>query len=75
MIEDHEPPQSAAPRFIENQEQPDPALTWWHSLPHAEREEWADRMGRTFEAGGKAYPRRDSDIATQAFDAMKRGRP
>ena len=56
-----------APPMIEDQEQPEPALTWWHGLTDSERDNWADKVGRSFEAGGKTYPRRGADIARAAF--------
>ena len=58
---------AGAPPMIEDQEQLEPALAWWHGLTNPERDEWADRVGRTFKAGGKTYPRRDADIARAAF--------
>ena len=56
-----------APPMIEDQDQAEPALTWWGKLTSSEREEWAELVGRTFKAGGKTYPRRDTDIARKAF--------
>ncbi len=56
-----------APPMIEDQDQAEPALTWWGKLTSSERDEWGDRVGRTFKAGGKTYPRRDADIARAAF--------
>ena len=56
-----------APPMIEDQEQPEPALTWWHGLTEAERDNWADQVGRTFKAGGQTYPRRDADMARAAY--------
>ena len=61
-----------APPMIGDQEQPEPALTWWHGLTEAERDAWSDRIGRVFQTegpGGKVYtlPRRDADIARDAF--------
>ena len=61
-----------APPMIEDHDQPEPALTWWHGLTDAEREDWADRMGRTIQQegpGGKVYtmPRREADIARAAY--------
>ena len=58
---------SDAPPMIEDQEQTEPALTWWHGLTNTERDNWADHVGRTFEAGGKTYPRREADIARSAY--------
>ena len=59
-----------APPMIEDQEQPEPALTWWHGLTDAERDNWADHVGRTFEAGGRVIPRREKDIAASAYEAF-----
>ena len=59
-----------APPMIEDQEQPEPALTWWHGLTDAERDNWADHVGRTFEAGGRTYPRREPDIARAAYEEI-----
>lgn len=56
-----------APPMIEDQEQPEPALTWWHGLTEAERDNWADQVGRTFKAGGQTYTRREPDIARAAY--------
>lgn len=61
-----------APPIIEDEEQADPALTWWGKLRNAEREEWADRVGRVLQTegpGGKIFtaPRREADIAREAF--------
>ena len=49
--------------------QPEPALTWWDGLTDAERDGWADRVGRTFEAGGMVMTRRKADLARAAFTA------
>lgn len=61
-----------APPIIEDEEQADPALAWWGKLRNAEREEWADRVGRILRTegpGGKMFTaqRREADIARQAF--------
>ena len=61
-----------APPIIEDEEQADPALTWWGKLRNAEREDWADRVGRILRTegpGGKIFtaPRREADIAREAF--------
>lgn len=61
-----------APPIIEDEEQVDPALTWWGKLRNAEREDWADRVGRILRTegpGGKIFtaPRREADIAREAF--------
>ena len=59
-----------APPMIEDQDQPEPALTWWHGLTDAERDAWADQVGRTFRAGGQTYPRREADIARTAYEEI-----
>ena len=56
-----------APPMIEDRPQGDPARAWWHGLTDAERQAWGDRAGRTFEAGGKTYPRNERDIAHAAY--------
>lgn len=48
---------------------PEPALVWWDSLADAERDAWAEQVGRTFEAGGMVIPRREADLARAAFAA------
>ncbi len=62
-----------APPMIEDQDQAEPALTWWGRLTSSERDEWAELVGRTFKAGGKTYPRRDTDIARKAFAQIESG--
>ena len=49
--------------------QTEPALAWWDGLTDAERETWADRVGRSFEAGGMVVTRREADLARAAFAA------
>lgn len=56
-----------APPMIEDRPQGDPARAWWHGLTDAERQAWGDRAGRTFEAGGRTYPRNERDIAHAAY--------
>ena len=61
-----------APPMIEDQKQATPALTWWHGLTDNERDDWADRVGRTFQVESLngttlTMPRRESDIAGKAF--------
>ena len=58
---------SDAPPMIKDQEQPNPALTWWHGLTDAKQDEWADRVGRTIKAVGKEFLRREADIARDAY--------
>jgi hypothetical protein len=57
-----------APPMIEDEPEAEPALAWWRRLTDAERDGWAERVGRTFEAGGRTIPRRDADIARAAFE-------
>ena len=61
-----------APPMIEDENQPDPALTWWGKLRHDERDTWAEKVGRTMTLdmpGGerKTQPRREADIARAAY--------
>lgn len=56
-----------APPMIEDTPQGDPVRSWWNSLTNAERQAWSDRAGRTFEVGGKTYPRQERDIARAAY--------
>ena len=60
-----------APPLIVAESQAEPALSWWHGLTHAERETWADRVGRTFKAGSLTVPRRETDLARVAFSAQE----
>ena len=60
-----------APPMIEDEPQPDPARAWWVTLTDAERDAWADRIGRTDEIegpGGKiiTIKRREADIARES---------
>ena len=54
--------------IIENADQAEPAQAWWGQITQAERDDWSERVGRTFEAGGMIVPRRDADIARAAFE-------
>jgi len=49
----------------------DPAAAWWGGLTDAEREAWADQVGRTFEAGGRVVIRRERDLRELAFEAAQ----
>ena len=60
-----------APPLIVGEPQAEPALDWWHGLTQAERETWADRVGRTFKAGTLTVPRRETDLARAAFSAYE----
>ena len=66
-------PSDDAPPMIEDEDQTDPALTWWGRLRHDERETWAERVGRTmiFDMPGgerRTQPRREADIARAAYE-------
>jgi hypothetical protein len=56
-----------APPMIEDTPQADPLQAWWNSMTETERDKWKDRAGRTFEAGGKVYPRNERDLARAAY--------
>lgn len=45
-----------------------PFLAWWGQLDEDEREAWRDRVGRTFLAGSMTVPRKDPDMAYDAFE-------
>lgn len=62
-----------APPLLAAEPQAEPALEWWHGLTQAERETWADRVGRTFKAGILTVPRREADLARAAFSAHGQG--
>lgn len=64
---------SDAPPLLAAEPQAEPDLDWWHGLTHAERETWADRVGRTFKAGTLTVPRREADLARAAFSAHEQG--
>lgn len=62
---------SDAPPMIERpSKQEDAARAWWESLSDTERAVWADKAGRTFEAGGRTIPRNDRDLARAAYELM-----
>lgn len=56
-----------APPMIEDAPQSTQAQEWWGKLTHAERKDWAETVGPTMEAGGRIYPRREKDIAQDAY--------
>ena len=61
--------------MIEDHDQPEPALTWWHGLTDAVRNDWAGRVGRTIRQkgpGGRIVttPRREADIARAAYEEI-----
>lgn len=55
-----------APPMIEDEPQIDEALNWWGALTDWEREVWTAQLGSLIE--GTKYPRRESDIAREAYD-------
>jgi hypothetical protein len=64
-----------APPMIEHTpKQDDPARRWWESLTETERATWADKAGRTFEAGGRTIPRNDRDLARAAYELLASNR-
>lgn len=62
-----------APPMIEDTSQSENLQDWWSGLTDAERDAWKDRVGRTFEAGGKVYPRKERDLASAAYDLHIKG--
>lgn len=62
-----------APPMIDIEPQTEPALSWWGQLTDKERRQWADHVGRTFQAGDQTFPRRDADIARAAFERHEKG--
>lgn len=56
-----------APPMIEEPPQPTDALKWWHSLTNAERDSWAERVGRTVDLGLGVQPRPERAIAENAM--------
>lgn len=60
-----------APPMIEPPtKQEDLARAWWESLTDTERALWADKAGRTFEAGGRTIPRNERDLARAAYELL-----
>ena len=60
-----------APPMIEQPpKQEDLARAWWDGLSDTERAVWADKAGRTFEAGGRTIPRNDRDLACAAYELL-----
>ncbi|WP_339915798.1 replication initiation protein [uncultured Brevundimonas sp.] len=62
---------SDAPPILEDTPQHDTAQTWWTGLTDAQREAWADRAGRTFEAGGRQITRNERDLARAAYALLE----
>ena len=64
-----------APPMIAGHDQPETALTWWHGLTDAVRNDWVGRVGRTIRQegpGGRIVttPRREADIARAAYEEI-----
>lgn len=67
---------SGAPPIIQDTPQGDPIRTWWNGLTDADREDWGNRAGRTFEAGGRQIARNERDLARAAHEIfVARTRP
>lgn len=64
-----------APPIIEDTAQGDPAREWWNGLTDLERDNWGDRAGRIFEAGGRKITRNERDLARAAYDIFVTGAP
>jgi hypothetical protein len=56
-----------APPMIQDKDSDKVVRAWWQGLTNAEQQVWGDRAGRTFEAGGKTYPRNERDLARAAY--------
>lgn len=60
-----------APPMIEQPpKQEDLARAWWAGLSDTERAAWADKAGRTFEAGGITITRNERDYARAAYELL-----
>lgn len=57
-----------APPMIEESKPQDKIRAWWESLTPQEQENWKDRAGRTFEAGGNRYPRNERDQVKACYE-------
>lgn len=62
---------SDAPPILEDTPQRDTAHTWWTGLTDTQRGAWADRAGRTFEAGGRQITRNERDLARAAYALLE----
>ena len=60
-----------APPMIEDPKEA--ARFWWENLSEAERDTWADRVGREAEIGGVMQPRPERIIREMAFAASGQG--
>ena len=61
-----------APPMIEEDEQAEPAMTWWAELRDTDRDDWGSHVGRTFQIDGPGdqrmtVTRREADIARAAY--------
>lgn len=55
-----------APPMIEDAEEA--ARSWWAELDDATRDQWAERVGRTFEVAGKTRPRPERILRRMAYE-------
>lgn len=60
----------APPMIEQSPKQEDLARAWWDGLSDTERAVWADKAGRTFDAGGRTIPRNDRDLARAAYELL-----
>lgn len=60
-----------APPMIEDEPQQEEALSWWGRLTNDERQLWSEQVGRFI--GDTRFPRRDADIAREAYDRAVKG--
>ena len=64
---------SDAPPMIEDEPQGDQEMDWWGRLTNAEREGWADHVGRIGDKGLGPEPRPERIIRQLAFEAYRKG--
>jgi len=57
-----------APPMIEDRDEA--ARLWWEGLDQGTRDEWADRIGRTFKAAEKDHARPERILLRMAFDVV-----
>lgn len=58
-----------APPMIEDPEEA--ARNWWAELDDAARDQWVERVGRTFEAGGKTRTRPERILCRMAYEMAR----